>query len=108
MIREVKLNTLHMYDYITVNDKDYTLWKKIAEYMHGETALIIEKGFGSDTNNLFLALKDEEKDKELHYMMEQDSMTGTFIGDREGFDKAWNGGEYEQDCWFVLKPEYIA
>ena len=39
--------------------------------------------------NMFSGLCDRNKDKELAYMMEQDSMTGVFIGDREGFEVAW-------------------
>ena len=45
MIREAKLNTLHMYDNYDKKDKDYPLWKKIAEYMNGEIAFVLEKGF---------------------------------------------------------------
>lgn len=107
MIREVKLNTLHMYDNFDHNDKNYTLWQKIAEYIHGETAIILEKTFVSDNDCLFLGLKDEVKNKELHYMMEQDSEIGAYIGDRAGFDKAWDSGKYEHDCCWYLEKQYL-
>lgn len=106
MIREVKLNTLHMFENQDVNDSDYPLWQKIAEYMNGETAFVIESQ-ASDGQYVFLGLKDEKKNNELFYMMEQDSMTGVFIDDRQGFDKDWESGEYEHDGCFYLDPQYI-
>ncbi len=106
MIREVKLNTLHMFENENIEDSDYPLWRKIAEYMNGETAFVIESS-AVDGQYVFLGLKDEKKNKELHYMMEQDSMTGVFIDDREGFDKDWDSRTYEHDGCFYLEPQYI-
>lgn len=108
MIREAKLNTLHMYDNYNKSDKDYPLWKKIAEYMNDEIAFVLEKGFDNEKEKyLFLGLKDCEKNKELHYMMEQDSMMGCFINDREGFDKAWDNEQYEPDACFYIKAKFL-
>lgn len=108
MIREVKLNTLHMYDNYDKSDEDYPLWHKIAEYMNGEPALVLKKGFDNKKEEyLFLGLKDCEKNKELHYMMEQDSMTGCFINDRQGFDKAWDNEQYESDTCFYIEAEFL-
>lgn len=103
MIREVELNTLHMYDTYNKNDKDYPLWKKIAEYMNGEVAFVLEES----GKYLFLGLKDDEKNKELHYMMEQDSMVGCFINDRKGFDNAWDNEDYEPDVCFYMEIKYL-
>lgn len=105
-IEEVKLNTLHMYENIDARDCDYELWRKIAEFMNGETALVIRSS-AIDGQYVFLGLTDAEKDKELLYMMEQDSLTGVFIDDREGFDKAWDSEEYEHDVCFYLEPQYL-
>lgn len=55
-----------------------------------------------DGQYVFLGLTDAGKNKELFYMMEQDSMTGVFIDDRAGFDKAWDSEEYEHDGCFCL------
>lgn len=108
MIREAKLNTLHMYDNYDKKDKDYPLWKKIAEYMNGEIAFVLEKGFDNKKEEyLFLGLKDCEKNKELHYMMEQDGMTGIFIDDREGFDQAWDNEQYEPDVCYYIESKYL-
>lgn len=39
--------------------------------------------------------KDNEKFKEFIYLLEQDPFVGTYVNDREQFDKDWNSGEYE-------------
>lgn len=106
MIREVKLNTLDMFKNEDTRDCDYELWQKIAEFMNGETALVIESS-AIEGQYVFLGLIDAEKNKELFYMMEQDSVTGVFIDDREGFDKAWDSKEYEHDGCFYLEPQYL-
>lgn len=107
MIREAKLNTLHMYDNYDKNYKDYPLWKKIAEYMNGEIAFVLEKSFEESSKYLFLGLKDDEKNKKLHYMIEQDSMIGCFINDRKGFDNIWDNENYEPDTCFYIEAEYL-
>lgn len=106
MIREAKLNTLDMFKDCDTRDCDYELWQKIAEFMNGETALVIESS-AIDGQYVFLGLTDAEKNKELFYMMEQDIMTGVFIDDREGFGKAWDGEEYEHDGCFYLEQQYL-
>lgn len=103
---KVKLNTLHMFEGEDVRDCDYELWQKIAEFMHGETARVVES-VACKGQYLFLGLIDPEKNKELFYMMEQDSSTGIFIDDRAGFDEAWDSGEYEHDGCFYLEPQYL-
>lgn len=106
MIREVKLNALDMFNNENTRDCDYELWQKIAEFMNGEMALVIESS-AYDGQYVFLGLTDAEKNKELFYMMEQDSMMGVFIGDREGFNKAWDSEEYEHDGCFYLEPKHL-
>lgn len=107
MIKEAKLNTLHMYDDYDKNDKDCLLWKKIAEYMNGEIAFVLEESFKETGKYLFLGLKDDKKNKELHYMMEQDSMMECFINDREGFNNAWDNENYEPDNCFYIEAGYL-
>lgn len=106
MIKEVKLKTLHMFDKEENSDSDYPLWVKIMKYIDGEIAFVIKSSIEKDSY-VFLGLKDKLKDKELHYMMEQDSMTGSFIDDREGFEKAWESGDYSKDECFYLDSEYV-
>jgi len=95
-----------MFDNMDHEDSDYPLWQRIAEYMHGETALVVESG-AVDGCYVFLGLKDAAKNKELFYMMEQDNMTGVYIDDREEFDRDWDSGEYEHEGCFYLEPECL-
>lgn len=105
-IREARLKTLNMFRDFRPDDADYKLWQDITEYMDGETALVIESS-AIDGQYLFLGLKDKEKDRELHYMFEQDSHFGTYIDDREQFDKDWDSGDYEPDGCHYLEPENV-
>lgn len=41
--------------------------------------------------------KDNPKIKEAFYLMEQDEFFGCYVDDRDGFDKAWDAGEYEPE-----------
>lgn len=107
MMNEVKLKMLNMFKDKDKTDRDYSLGENIAKYMDGETAYVIKSAAMDNVEYLFLGLKDKDKDKELHYMIEQDSMIGTYIDDREGFDKAWDNEEYEPDGGIYLKPEEV-
>ena len=84
-MKEVILKTAGMFDEYEQQDKDYELWKSISEYMDGEVALVMESA-AKDGKYVFLGLTDREKDKELFYMIEQDSMIGRYIGARELFE----------------------
>ena len=57
MVQYAILKTLHMYDGYDVTEVDYQLWQKIAEYMDGEIALVIES-YACDGEYVFLGLKD--------------------------------------------------
>lgn len=94
MIREVILKTAGMFDGYDPNERDYELWKSIAEYMDGEAALVVDH-YKKNGTFTFLCLQDEKKDKELAYMREQDSMAGCYIDDRDRFNEDWDN-EYFQ------------
>lgn len=51
--------------------------------------------------------EEEEKAKEAIYQMEQDSMYGTYIDDREQFEKDWAAGEWEPSGSIVFPPEMV-
>ena len=104
-IKEARLKTLNMFDKFK-EDQDDSLWTDIEKLMDGEIALVIKSSMDNE-QYVFLGLKDEEKDKELHYMIEQDSMIGVYIDDREGFDRDWDSGEYEPDGCIYLNPENV-
>jgi hypothetical protein len=39
--------------------------------------------------------KDEERIKELIYAFEQDPVVGTYVDDRDQFEKDWDAGDYD-------------
>lgn len=106
MLRVATLRTAGMFDGHDPQDADFDLWKSIAEYMDGETALVIDS-YAEKGKYVFLGLTNSEKYKELSYMMEQDSMTGAFINDREVFEEMWETGEYYRDEYFYLEENCL-
>lgn len=106
MIKIARLATAHMFDENNPEDSDFGLWKGIAEYMDGEDAYVVEST-AMEGGYVFLGLCDGNKDKELAYMMEQDSMTGAFIDNREGFEAAWESNAYEHEGCFCIEPQWI-
>ncbi len=106
MFLKAKLNTLHMYDDVDAQEEDLQMHRGIAEFMHGEVAIVSPALDGSRAYHL-VCLTDEKKDKELAYRMEQDSTTGRFIDNREEFEKAYDGGEYDSEGWLALEQEHV-
>jgi len=106
MLMKVYLKTAGMFDNHDPNETDYELWKSIAEYMDGEVALVVDH-YAKNGTFTFLCLEDAEKDKELAYMREQDSMTGCYINDRDRFNEHWDQEEYEPDGLFILSGENV-
>ena len=105
-MKEVILKTAGMFDEYDPQDKDYELWKSISEYMDGEAALVMESA-AKDGKYVFLGLTDREKDKELFYMIEQDSMIGRYIGARELFEAEWEKGDYEPEGCIYLEKKCL-
>lgn len=106
MVQVVTLKTKGMFDDQKDDVKDYELWRSIAEYMNEERALVASSSF-EDQKCSFIGLLDCEKNKELCYMMEQDSLVGTYINDRKGFDDAWDYDQYFPDGSFYIEKKYI-
>lgn len=105
-IKEAKLKIAGVFTNESEGTIDISLWKEIEAFMDGETALVMESSMDNG-QYVFLGLTDEEKNKELHYMIEQDSFIGVYIDDREGFNEAWDSGEYEPDGCIYLNPENV-
>lgn len=104
-VREAIFKTKTMFDSCDESDKNTLLWKTIAKYMDGEIGFVIY----NDTNGkyAYLGLKNEEKFKELTYMIEQDSVKGMYINCREKFEQDWENDEYNPDGCMYLSPEYV-
>ena len=103
----VKLSTAHMYDDHNPEEPDYLLWKSIAEYMDGERAMVMEC-YDNPEKYLLLWLCDIERDKELEYMMEQDSVTGRYIDNRQRFEKDWRIDKYDSEiCVYLSQSDFV-
>lgn len=50
---------------------------------------------------------DESKFKEIIYAFEQDPFVGTYVGEREQFNKDWDAGEYEAPGSLSLDKEDV-
>ncbi len=105
-MKKAILRTSGMFDKFNQQDTDYELWKSISEYMDGEGALVAKSSFEPE-KYVFLGLADKEKDKELFYMIEQDSMMGGYINDRASFETAWKSGNYEPGGCIYLERKYL-
>lgn len=106
MLREAVLKTGEMFKDHDPCEKDFELWRKIAGYMDGETALVAEH-FNQKGTYILIGLRNAEKDKVLAYMMEQDSETGSYIHDWDSFKAVWESGEYSCDESFCIDEKYL-
>lgn len=50
---------------------------------------------------------DDPKYKEAIYLSEQDEMGGSYINERERFDKDWDAGEYFSDESILIEKEFV-
>ena len=100
-MKKVCLNTERMLDEANPQDDDYNLWKKVYELMNGEDAFVYESSIEKG-KWIFCGLVDGKKNKDLFYLIEQDSMIGRYIGDWEEFETDWESGAYEPDGCIYL------
>lgn len=105
-MKKVTLNGKKMIDKLDTQDDDRALWESIYKRMDGEPAYVL-KSNAEEGKYVFCGLVDDEKNKELHYLIEQDGMIGRYIGDRESFDADWENGDYEVDGCIYLDSEDI-
>lgn len=112
-VREAKLSTkvtiqniLHMRDAESVSAEDRRLWEKITRLMDGELAFV-QKSHSKPDAYLFLGLKDGLKNRELFYLLEQDSQKGSYYNNREQFEKDWNNENYGLDGNIYLGSDNV-
>lgn len=87
-------------------EKDSEMWKKIYDFMDGERAYVTNAQAATD-KYLFLGLKNELKNKELYWLIEQDDVIGCGYT-REEFCDLWEEGLYEGlDGCIYLEPENV-
>ena len=98
---KVILRTKETLDRCAIQGKDHELWKNIYELMDGEIAYVY-KSEAEEGKYVFCGLADPGKNKDLFYLIEQDSMIGRYIGDWEEFEADWESGAYEPDGCIYL------
>lgn len=100
-MEKVILRTKGMLDRLDMPDEDRGIWKDIYDIMNGKAAYV-KKSEAMEGKYVFLGLADEEKNKDLFYLIEQDSMVGRYIEDWEEFEADWDAGRYEMDGCIYL------
>lgn len=95
------LRTKEMIDRCAIQGKDHELWKNIYELMDGEIAYVY-KSKAEEGKYVFCGLSDPEKNKDLFFLIEQDSVIGRYIDDWEEFTVDWEAGRYEMDGCIYL------
>lgn len=107
MIIEVFFRTEGMFDKHDPKEKDFELWKRIAKYINGKMAYVVSTTYEGEEKFIYLGLRNDADDKEAVYLMEQDSMTGCYINDREGFEEAWKSANYVKHGLFYIPKDKI-
>lgn len=105
-MEKVIINGKKMLDKLDIQDGDRKLWESIYDLMDGETAYVL-KSRANDGKYVFCRLTDAGKNKDLFYLIEQDSVIGRYIGDWEEFEADWEAGCYEMDGCIRLDAEDI-
>ena len=106
-MEKVILRTKGMLDRLDIQDEDCGIWKDIYDIMNGKAAYV-KKSEAMEGKYVFCRLADAAKNKDLFYLIEQDSMIGRYIGDWEEFEADWDAGCYEMDGCIYLDAESIA
>ena len=81
---------------------------KAEKSLNGQIALLSSETFGLDGADYpIYGLENEEVFKEYVWLLEQDPLFGTYIDDRESFDKDWESGDYSPCGVITIPEEYI-
>jgi len=89
-----------------IPDSDAQNLEKIYSLMDGQKAILLSTPY-SDDEFTFLGLVGQERDREVSYLMEQDSWCGCYIGERAEFDQVYDSGDYSRDVQFCIESKYV-
>lgn len=89
-----------------ISQKDDELWKKAYEILNGQIGYVIPN-FIDESYYTYLGLENDEKAKEFSWTVEQNLLFGSYVDDREGFDKVWDAGEYSPDGCIIIPKKYV-
>jgi hypothetical protein len=93
-------------DYIDCEDSDIENLMKVFAMMDGQKAIMCTQLRGDDELT-FLGIADNQTDKEVAYLLEQDSFFGAYIDQRDSFDEAYDSGEYSREVLFSIHKQYL-
>lgn len=81
---------------------------KAKKLLNGQVAILSSETFGLDGADYpIYGLENDDVFKEYVWLLEQDPLFGTYIDDRENFDKDWENGDYSPDGVLTIPEEYI-
>jgi hypothetical protein len=84
------------YDGLTPSDEVVQGIIKAYNLIDGLEVVVSNSFYGKDTYTLIIWNKsDDDKFKEFSYLLEQDPFMGTYVNEREQFDKDWDSEQYE-------------
>ena len=81
---------------------------KAEKLLNGQIVLLSSETFGLDGADYpIFGLENEEIFKEYVWLLEQDPLFGTYIDDRESFDKDWESDDYSPSGVITIPEEFI-
>lgn len=94
----------------TYTEVDIERMKQYYDACDGFLCIVYDAGWtGRSGYGLIGAFEEtmQAKDKEVHWLMEQDPDSGRYIDQREEFDADWDSGEFAPDGCMFFSPEDV-
>lgn len=92
----------------SITQEEMNDYKKMMDIVDGLEVFVTDSFYGGDSYSLVSWVeKDNDKWKEFVYLAEQDSMFGTYVDEREQFDKDWDMEEYEPNASLVFNKDDV-
>ena len=92
----------------SITQEEMNDYKKMMDIVDGLEVFVTDSFYGGDSYSLVSWVeKDNDKWKEFVYLAEQDSMFGTYVDEREQFDKDWDTEEYEPNGSLVFNKDDV-
>lgn len=93
---------------MSVSQEEIDLMRKTYDAFDGLECFVTDSPF-NDGGYSYLgrATKEQaDKEKEAVYLMEQDALFGSYVDERDNFDRDWDAGNYDfQGVWTFLKED---
>lgn len=92
-------------DYKEMSQADKGRLQKAFELLDGKMGCVAPAYDGHGYH--FIGCNDNEVAKEFAWLMEQDSMFGQYVDDRDGFDRDWENDTYYPDGSISILDGYF-